>query len=194
MAGRLIAGMAAPDFTGTTLTKKRVRLSDHLGWPVWLILYRYSGCPMCQVHFAELLKRAKKIEAAGMRVIAVFETAKQKLPPPVLELRFPRYSLMVDSEESIYESYGSEAKLSAVIRPSVAFSLARALFKGFRQGLVDGKVGRIPAHFLIDEDGVINTVHYGSTIADHIPWNTADSSIRTIAGTPYTISLCSVSP
>ena len=41
-------------------------------------------------------------------------------------------------------------------------------------------MGTIPAHFLINEDGVIEGAFYGKTIADPIPWSEVKKFVEQI--------------
>ena len=177
MSHQIIAGTPAPDFRVSTKNNKNLRLSQYLGQPIWLVLYRYLGCPLCQYHLMKIIEREKRIMDAQMAVIIVFESAKIKMPGALATKRFPEFSLVEDSERKIYQLYGSEEKTSGIVRPSVAFRLAQALLGGARQCKIEGKLGRIPAHFLIDEEGMINTAYYGNTISDQIPWSIVDPFI-----------------
>ena len=87
-----------------------------------------------------------------------------------------------DSDKRIYDLYRVERGLGAVLRPSVLVAWFRAIFAKFRQPLLpDTDLTRIPAHFLINPDGTVNTAYYGKTIADHIPWD----QVRSFAGGLY---------
>ncbi|NBY20169.1 hypothetical protein EBQ74_07980, partial [bacterium] len=83
-----------------------------------------------------------------------------------------------DPNKLLYELYQTDVSLKAVYRPSVALQFLKALANGFLQGSIDGQLGQVPASFLIAEDGIIENIYYGKTIADHIPFSEVDRFIE----------------
>lgn len=162
----LSAGFPAPDFLATTFDGKKVRLSDLQGKFVWLIFYRYPGCPLCNLHMSALRKRYESYQKAGLQIVAVFESTADKFDPKAA-LNFP---MIADPGKELYRLYGAEVRNSAAFQPSVGAKLMKAIFAGHRQGKIEGQIGQIPAHFLIGEGGEIEVAYYGNNIADHLGW------------------------
>ena len=122
--------------------------------------------------------RYEAVERHGLEVIAVFESPPDAFPSGMKTPAHPKFTMIADDRKKIYEAYYTESRFSAVIRPSVAVGFLRAIFSGFKQGKVEGDLGQIPAHFLIAEDGMIEDVHYGKNIDDHIAWKKVDDFLK----------------
>ncbi len=170
LSTRLTQGMPAPNFTKLTHDGKKISLEDFRGQKVWLCLYRYATCPLCNLHLAEVRANAAEIKAAGAQVLAVFESPAesfahfsrgetQDLPP-----------LIPDPHKELYRVFGAERSFWAMLKPQVAMFWIRAQLKGYFQKKVEGELLQVPAQFLIREDGVLHTAFYGEHIGDHIPW------------------------
>ena len=170
MSQRLEPGMKAPDFNILNHDGRLISLSQYRGKKVWLAFYRYSSCPLCLDHFAEVVFRHQDIRAEDAEVIAVFESKKIDLHNNPCQKAHVFYPMIADPEKKLYKLYGAESSLLGLAHPSVLFKFAKALLNGYRQGKPDGDVGQLPAHFLIKADGTLDTVHYGKHIGDNLPW------------------------
>ncbi|MEQ1877317.1 MAG: redoxin domain-containing protein [Bdellovibrionia bacterium] len=177
--GRIILepGQVAPNFQAATLSGKSITLSDCLGSPVWLIFYRYAGCPICNLHLMALTHRDEILKNINLKVIAVFDSAKNTFPKTLAGEPYPTFPIIPDPQHKLYDLYGTSESLAGVAHPKVAVDFFKAMFKGFRQGKITGHTGQMPAHFLIDPDGVLDTIYYGRHAADHIPWTAVDSFV-----------------
>lgn len=174
MPERLQPGDEAPDFQATLLDGRNLRLTGLRGHLVWLAFYRYAGCPICNLHFASVMRKYQALKQRDIFVLAVFESGPDHFPQSLAERRHSSLGLISDTERLLYDLYGVENRLSALIRPTVAVRLLQALFAGHPQRRIDGPAGRIPAHFLIAEDGIIEQAYYGANVADNIPWATVE--------------------
>jgi peroxiredoxin Q/BCP len=175
---RLTVGMRAPNFAATTHDGRPISLRDYDGYPVWMIFYRYPGCPLCNLHISALTHRYEKYFSSSLRIIAVFESPRDKFPKKLAGKPFPPFPLIADPERRLYELYGTETSLGGVFNPGAVGGLFKALIGGNRQGRITGNLAQIPAHFLIAEDGVIEDIYYGTNIADHIPFEDVDRFLR----------------
>ena len=167
---RLKPGDKAPVFNHLNYDGNLISLSQFTGKKVWLAFYRYSSCPLCLDHFAEVLERHAELRSSNGEFIAVFESKSIDLRKNPCRKMNVFYPMLADSEKKIYSAYGVEENFFKALHPSVLFKLGIAMAHGFPQGKIDGAIGRVPAHFLIRPDGIIDTAHYGSHIADNIPW------------------------
>jgi len=172
----LTVGMKAPNFEGKTYFGKDVKLSDFQGKMVWLIFYRYPECPLCNLHLRALNKRLESYKKNGVEVIAVFESSPDKFRS--VKTLLQGITAVSDPQKKLYQLYEAENKLRAVFRPSVVLNFAKAIVAGFRQGPIEGDLGQIPASFLIAEDGVIEKIYFGKTLADHIPFSSVEAFIQ----------------
>jgi len=177
MATELTRGMQAPDFTATAYDKKQINLRDYRGKPVWLIFYRYPECPLCNLHLSTVCRWYSKPENKALSILAVFESKGNLFPYAMGGKALPSFPLIADPNRELYELYGTQARISALLAPSVVTSLFQAFGQGFKQGKITGKLTQIPAHFLISAEGIIDQVFHGKTVADHIPWKTVDAFV-----------------
>jgi signal peptidase II len=175
----LTKGQLAPEWSAPLFKGGELDLKDFSGKKVWLCLYRYATCPLCVSHVAEIVDRFASLKAAGLHVIAVFEShadhfIKEETGATCLLLQQVPFPMVPDPRRIIYRHYRSQASLWALVHPMVLFRLIQAMAKGFRQRRLDGSWGRIPAHILINGDGRIWHAHYGRHAADHISWAKVD--------------------
>jgi peroxiredoxin Q/BCP len=178
MNTRLREGDKAPGFTATTYDGKKISLRQFQGSPVWLIFYRYPGCPLCNLHISALKRRYPDFSSGGLKIITIFESPNSKFDPEMKDVRAMPFPLIADPERVLYRAYGTEVKLSGVVRPSVGATFLKAIFSGYKQGNIDGKLGQMPAHFLIAEDGTVEQAYYGRNIADHIPFEVVEKFVE----------------
>lgn len=162
-------GKFAPAFKAITFDGKMVDLIALQGKKIWLIFYRYATCPLCNLHLSFVSERYNALKRAGLEVVVVFESAVPAFyrPGKISGFTFPVIS---DPKKKLYKLYGTRRRLFGVLRPEVAATLVRAVIKGFKQGKIEGSFDQLPSHFLIDEHGVIQRVHHGSTAVDHLSW------------------------
>lgn len=174
---RLEKGTKAPAFAGMTPQGEKVSLTALEGRPIWLAFYRYAGCPLCNLHLYEASLQLDTMPRTDLAMIAVFESSHEQfgnIPHWVCSVPL---TLVSDPKKKLYETFGVDARLSAVFQPTVVSSLFRAFRKGFKQGAITGELGQVPGHFLIDETGTIEQTYYGRHIDDHMPWETIQAFV-----------------
>lgn len=174
----LQTGSPAPQFIAQTVEGKAISLKEYRGQLVWLIFYRYPGCPMCNLHMSALMLRKPVLNQLGLKVIAVFESGAEKFPKDLGGKKRPDFPLIADPEKKLYQLYRCPSRLSGVVHPGAGVSFLKAITSGFKQPKVEGSLGQIPCHFLIAEDGILEHTYYGRHIGDHIPWTTVDKFVR----------------
>lgn len=178
------AGDKAPLFEGMTYNGNLLSLKDFSGKKIWLAIYRYATCPLCNLHLSQVAKYQRRLIEENIQFIAVFESfphefrkKNQSSTPRLIDrVDFP---LIADPHKNIYRSYKLKTSLIKTLHPKALIDLVKAHRAGFKQGKIQGDVGTIPAHFLINENGIVEKAHYCSNIVDHISW----SCIEEFAGT-----------
>jgi peroxiredoxin len=174
--GYLNVGQKALGFIAKTYLGEVISFENFLGKLVWLIFYRYPGCPLCNLHLKAVRKRIKILRSRGLEIVCVFETSEDKFKS--LKDPHPAITMISDPDRVLYRLYGTEVKMSGLFRPTVAFNFFKAIVSGFGQGRIDGSLGQLPASFLIAEDGLIEQIYYGKTIVDHIPFAAVERFIQ----------------
>lgn len=161
----------APDFTIKDVHGNTVNLSAFKGKKVFLTFYRNVGCPVCNLHFHELLPLEKEFKAKGAIALAVYESSAANLRRYVDGETY--YTVMIANPGfDLYEKYGIERStiklLSSIYKGVIGKAeQGKKLFKQkFDQ---DGHANLMGGEFLIDETGKIETAYYNQFIGDHLP-------------------------
>jgi signal peptidase II len=170
------AKQQAPLFSATTYDQKTLNLSDYHGKKVWLAVFRYATCPLCTLYLHEMRKNFDKLNSDKFQILAVFESKPDdflkddtgKTQELLQSLPFP---LISDPDRKIYRKYKTKRSIWSLFSPKTYIRLLNAQREGFAQGSIDGNIGQIPAHFLINENGNVAKAYYGKSITDNIPWD-----------------------
>lgn len=165
---RFQPGQTAPEFTATDFSGVAHALSDYRGKKVMLSFYRYASCPFCNLRIHQLRQKAAEWEGKGLVMLAVFQSPAASIMEYSAgeTVEFP---IIPDPETRLYRQYGVESSWLAFAKSGLrAADIAKATAKGFLPGKVEGDMNRVPADFLIDEQGVIRTAYYGKDIGDHL--------------------------
>jgi len=169
---RLSEGDLAPGFDVVDTSGDRIVLDDLRGRRVYLAFHRFASCPFCNLRVHHLIEAHDALRDAGLAVITFFQTPSELIAGAVGRQR-PPFPIVGDPDMQVYARYGVErsatAMLGAARRPG---DLASAMTKGFAPRRVDGDPRLVPAHFLVDEIGIIRVAYYGRDIGDHLPLDT----------------------
>src|SRR5579863_2577693 len=96
---------------------------------VHLQFRRFVDCPICNTHIAQFRRRAREIEAAGIKVVIVFHSSPKSIRSYQKDVPF----LMVgDPNKAFYKYFGVES--------SLGFINLKALGAGMR-GMAHGHFG-----------------------------------------------------
>jgi len=167
---RIMVGERAPDFTATAVDGSSISLSALKGQRVWLAFYRFAACPFCNLRIHEVAQRTAGFMAQGVRVLAVFQSSREKVQEVQDRHKVP-FPVLCDPHGDLYKLYRLEESVLAAMSPA---NLPR-LLEAHREGMPittrpDGPVTRVPADFLIDAAGVVRVAFYGKAISEHIPF------------------------
>jgi peroxiredoxin len=123
----------------------------------------------------ELIEAKPKFEAAGIELVLIYESGEEVLKTYTEDAQIP-YVTISDSEQKLFDSYRVDKSFGKMLRtmtkkaPKAAMKEGKQLYGG-NIPKADGSLTRIPADFLIDERGVLQKVHYGRFIGDHISFS-----------------------
>ncbi|PYI52448.1 redoxin domain-containing protein [Paenibacillus flagellatus] len=172
MVQLLQPGMIAPPFTTTDILGNPVALESYRGRKVLLSFFRFSACAVCNLRVHQFIGRYPQWKREGMDVIALFESPIANMRTYVGAQNAP-FSLVADPTAALYDLYGiesSEEKVKATLAdPRTKEFIAEAAAAGFELTPEnDSNFQRIPAEFLIDENGIVRLAHYSRLITDHL--------------------------
>jgi peroxiredoxin len=156
---KLKAGDATPAVKLTDIHGAAVVIPNPKTKWVHLQFRRFAGCPICNLHVQEFVRRNSELTAAGIQEVVVYHSPQASLLP--YQGKFP-FAVVADPEKKLYAQFGVGTSLFALLDvrawPAI-FKGASATDKpkGDPEG---GPLGR-PADFLIGSDGKIMASHYG---------------------------------
>jgi len=129
---------------------------------VHLQFRRFVDCPICNTHIAEFRKRAREIEAVGIKEVIVFHSSPKSIRSYQKDVPF----LMVgDSKKVFYKEFGVETSLGFMSLKALGAGMRGMAHGHFGLRLSGGPLG-LPADFLIAPSGQVKAVKYGTHAYD----------------------------
>lgn len=132
--------------------------------------FRFASCPFCNLRIDELVSRFDEFEE-GFTIVAVFDSPLDNLRE-YTEGHFAPFPILADSENRYYHRYGIEYSLTGMFKGMILRTptLMKGILKGYFPLKIKGRLTTMPADFLVDEQGVIQTAYYGRDEGDHLPF------------------------
>jgi peroxiredoxin len=169
---RLKPGALFAKRSRSAISGRRVELPDGEKL-VHLQFRRFAGCPVCDRHLHEFVRRHAEIADAGVREVVVFHSTVRELIDHESHLPF---DVIADPNKRLYRELGVESSLRALLDPRawlvILLGVARSLVNVVRRGaplpplLHEGGSLGLPADFLIDRNGRILAAKYGVHAGD----------------------------
>ena len=175
-AQQLKKGNDAPTFTVVAANGETIELENYRGKKVFLAFFRYASCPVCNFRMNEIIQNYEAIQAKGYVFIAVFESSNPTLHDYLKETEVP-FPIIGDPELELYKKYGVQRSFWRMVgsmfnkKTKSNLKEGKVLVKG-KNLKRDGNMSRIPADFILDENGKITIAYYGKNISDHLPLET----------------------
>lgn len=175
-AQQLKKGNSAPTFTVVDAKGETIQLDNYRGKKVFLAFFRYASCPVCNFRMNEIIQNYEAIQAKGYVFIAVFESSNPTLQDYLKETEVP-FPIIGDPSMELYKKYGVQRSFWRMVgsmfdkKTKHNLKEGKLLVKG-KNLKRDGNMSRIPADFIIDENGQIVMAYYGKNISDHLPLET----------------------
>ena len=187
----LQAGMIAPFFEAATVQNKTISISDYLGQKIWIIFYRYATCPLCAIHLDDIKEVIVEAQTAGMQVLLVYESKpeefnEKKSGATVELLKSVNVPMISDPDRRIYSSFRTQRNSFKLFSTKIPITQFKAWRRNFKQTAIAGSLGQLPAHFIIDENGMIELAHYGTNMTDHVSVETIRDLVRGLPIKPPT--------
>lgn len=148
----LKVGDNAPEITFTTADNKKETLASYYEkQPVVIIFYRGYWCPVCNKHLTEFAQKAKQIEAAGAKLIAISSESYDNVAI-TKEQTGANFTIFSDDDGSIMKAFDVNFKVTkeyqAMIQDKLKASIAET--NANKQAELP-----VPATFIIDKSGKI---------------------------------------
>ena len=175
---RLNSGDPAPDFEVVEATSRRpIRLADFEGHPTLISFHRYAACPFCNLHIHELSKEFPRLQASGLKILAIFSSLPDRLADQFISREVP-FPIASDPRLLSYDAYGIEKSTVGMLASFVHPRGLVATLKGYLPGKIDGDVRWLPADFLVSPEQRIETAYYSSNITQHLSMNEIEKFAR----------------
>lgn len=166
---RLKVREEAPLFKTTDIADEIIDLQAYRGSKVLLSFYRYASCPLCNLRINHLIKLYPELSNKGLKIVSIFQSPKKSILEYVGKQDAP-FPIVPDPSQKLYKLYRVETSWLGFAKAGLEVKkLLETTQKGFLPGKVEGDMNRIPADFLIDEEGIIRKTFYGKDISDHMP-------------------------
>ena len=155
------AGDIVPATSLESVTGEPIKLPDP-DRLVHLQFRRFVDCPICNTHIAEVRRRAREIEAAGVKEVIVFHSSAKSIRSYQRDVPF---ELVGDPKKALYKEFGVESSLGFLTLKSLGAALRGVAHGHFGVRLSEGPFG-LPGDFLIAPSGQIKAAKYGTHAYD----------------------------
>ena len=166
---KISAGRKAIAFEKKDIFGETISFSPAINQKVMLSFFRYASCPLCNLRINTLIKRYDELTAAGLSIIAVFQSPVESIRNYVGKQDAP-FPIIADPEQELYKLYGVTGSMLGMLKTSFRVKdLSQSFSMGYLPGKIEGTFTMIPADFLVNENFVIDRAFYGKDVGDHLP-------------------------
>jgi peroxiredoxin len=150
-----------PATTLETVTGGPIMVPDpnHL---VHLQFRRFVDCPICNTHIAEMRRRVREIEAAGIKEVIVFHSSAKSIRSYQKDVPF---ALVGDPKKALYKEFGVKASIRFLSLKAMGAAMRGVAHGHLGLRLSGGPMG-LPGDFLIEPSGEIKAAKYGTHAYD----------------------------
>lgn len=166
---RLESNVKAPLFDLVDVFGRQVNLEEYRGKRTLIGFYRHAGCPFCNMRVHALTKSHAKLKELNLQMIFFFESKKEVILRSTFHQEISPVPIISDPENIWYKAYGIEKSgyKSAV---SHITTFVQTAIKAGKTGVPmhlmagDESIKTMPAEFLIDENLIIQKLHYSERL------------------------------
>src|SRR6516164_5163364 len=154
--GDMLPATVMKAVTGETINLPDAKRLVHLQFR------RFVDCPICNTHIAELRRRAREIEAAGIKEVIVFHSSPKSIRSYQKDVPF---QMVGDPKKALYKYFGVETSLGFMSLKALGAGLRGMAHGHFALRFAGGPLG-LPGDFLIAPSGQIKALKYGTHAYD----------------------------
>lgn len=138
--------------------------------PFMLSFFRFASCPFCNLRVHELVQRFDEL-GEDFTIVAVFDSPLDNLVLHAEGHQAP-FPILADESNRYYKQYSIEHSIAGVLKGMLLRmpTLIKSMSMGYVPTTFKGSITTMPADFLIDRNGVIQTAYYGNDEGDHLPF------------------------
>src|SRR5215813_2989179 len=123
---KLKAGDLFPSKTLRAVSGKELHVPDS-ALLTHLQFRRFVGCPICNTHVGQMIKRAEEIKSAGVREVIFFHSTTEEMQPLQGDVPF---DLVADAEKIYYKEFGVETSLAFFLNLKAIVAAIRGILRG----------------------------------------------------------------
>ncbi len=166
---RLTPGETIIPFTLPAIDGTEFDLSSLNGRPYLLSFFRFAGCPFCNLRVHQLVAQFEQF-GDDFTIVAIFDSPLDNLIAHAEGHAAP-FPILADPENRVYEQYGIEHSVMGMLKGMVFRmpTLMHAVSEGYSPKVYKGSLTTMPADFLVDRQGIIQTAYYAKDEGDHLP-------------------------
>jgi peroxiredoxin len=144
-----------------SVTGDAIKIPDP-GRLVHLQFRRFVDCPICNTHLAELRRRVREIDAAGIKEVIVFHSSAASIRSYQKDVPFV---LIGDPTKALYKRFGVGTSLRFMSLKTLGAAV-RGMMRGHFGVRPSGGPLGLPGDFLIAPSGLIVAAKYGTHAYD----------------------------
>lgn len=162
--GEHIRELNLPNIDGTSFSIEQVQGKRYL-----LSFFRFASCPFCNLRVHQLVQQFPNF-GDDFTVVGVFDASLDELQRSSDKQQSP-FPILADEDNIYYRRFAVERSYFGVLKgmvlrfPQLCYSM---IVKGNVPLRIGGHVATMPLNILVDEQGVIQHVHYGRDEGDHL--------------------------
>lgn len=168
---RILEGSQIKNIELPSLNGELFDLASLRGKRFLMTFFRFAGCPFCNLRVNQLIQKQASL-GDNFHIIGIFDASLKNLQKNLNKHNAP-FTLLADENKKAYKIYGIERSILGVIK-GITLRFPQMLYSMFIKGNfltnIGGNLLTMPASFLVNEQGVIETVYYGKDEFDHIPF------------------------
>ncbi len=138
------------------------------GKPFMISFFRFASCPFCNMRVNELVRRFDEF-GEDFTIVALFDSSLENLQKHTEKHQAP-FPILADKKNIFYKKYAIEKSFSGMLKGMLTRfpTLMKGILIGFVPIQPKGSMITMPADFLVDRNGIIQTVYYGKDEGDHL--------------------------
>lgn len=166
---KVAIGDQISELTLPSIDNSQFSLDQVQGKRYLLSFFRFASCPFCNLRVHELVTESAQW-SEGFTVVAIFDSSLENLQRHAEKHESP-FPILADEKNIYYERFGVERSWLKTLWGAL-IGMHRVIYsmfvKGFLPTSFGGKLHTMPLDILVNEEGLVERVHYGQHEGDHI--------------------------
>jgi len=153
-----------------------------LGKRYLLTFFRFATCPFCNMRLAQLVNLKKELSSKGLdqtEIVAIFSAKLEHLQQNANK-HITQLPILADEHNKYYQQFGVKKSFFGVIKGMFLRlpTAVKGMLRGYIPKEISSRLMIMPLSLLIDEQGVVQGIYYGSDEGDHMPLIQVNAFLR----------------